>query len=88
MAYALSCEACNKIEIFAFLCLFSFYVLVLTNNRSEVVFYDLSGAVAKDDAEVKVSKLLQNDFTSCGDLIIAGLCEKLQSRLAGYTVVG
>ena len=61
---------------------------MLTNNRSEVVFYDLSGAVAKDDAEVKVSKLLQNDFTSCGDLIIAGLCEKLQSRLAGYTVVG
>lgn len=60
---------------------------VITNNGSEVVLYDLGGGIADDDAPVSVSKLLQNEITSCGDVIIKGLNVKPSSQLNGFTVV-
>lgn len=52
-----------------------------------MVFYDLAGGIADDDAPVSISKLLQNEVTSCGDLIIREFKEKPHSYLDGFTVV-
>ena len=62
-----------------------FAALTASGRSSE--YYDLEGNVADEDSAIKMSRLLQNKFVSCGELYLDILAEKPMSFLRGYLMV-
>ena len=62
-----------------------FVALTASGRSSE--YYDLEGNVADEDSAIKMSRLLQNKFVSCGELYLDILAEKPMSFLRGYLMV-
>ena len=60
---------------------------MITSQGQNVAYYDLQGAVADENSDVKICKHIQDEELSVGDIILQGFAEKPQAYAHGYNIV-
>lgn len=61
--------------------------LVISHNGRSILYYDLTGRIADEDSDVKVSKLVQDENVSSGEIILKSFASKPEAHLKNFYVV-